>query len=478
MATRQKDKPQNPAACLLTKLRAGLYRFNEKPGIFRNAIVIGLLVLFGLICAAIDLEPDLSHMRVTVLSGPKDGEDYALVETLAREAQRSWGTVNNIATAGTAANLDRLASPDAAGSTLFALAPDGLRYPQPDQLKLVGRLPRARMLFLLGPKADTIRYLSDLAGLRIGIGPNSSATALFGREMLGGDSLRELNIVLSEHPFAEQLDQLNEGKLDLGLFVMEADAPLIEQAVRAGLQIASFENAEALAVRIPALKTSTLYPGHFDQLRLLPKTSKKLFRVDLLLLTNAGTSRSQAVAMLVLLDTLFKGFIDVNRATPNDTGLREVADLKPFLANGGPSLLDQYAPRLVDIIPPANILHYAVLISLLFNGMSLWHRFRLWRIDARRLRLEELAFDLFGHQYTLSEIAELAPRPGDFSERARALLDDLIRETQLLRQRIRRYSVSFLVPMGAEMYYRHQENLADAQLHTLRQFRARLNRLD
>ena len=196
------------------------------------------------------------------------------------------------------------------------------------------------------------------------------------------------------------------------------------------------------------------------------------------MLTDAKVSRAQAVAMLVLLDGLFKGFIEVNRNTPNATGLREVTDLKPFLVNGGPSLLDQYAPRLVAVMPPANMLHYVVVISLLLNGLTFWHRFRLWRIDTKRLKLEERAFDLFGHRYTLSEIAELTPRPGELSEPTKEMLDDLIRDTEWLRQWIRRYSVSFVVPMGAEMYYRHQENLTEKQLHALRQLRVQLNRPD
>jgi TRAP-type uncharacterized transport system substrate-binding protein len=451
---------------------------NKNPLALRIAIGSGLIVLLGLIFAAIDLEHNLSHMRVTVLSGPKAGEDYTLVELLVREAKRSLGTVTNSATEGIAANLDQLAGADAAGRTLFALVPDGLNYPQPAKLQLVARLPRARILFLLGPQADAIRYLSDLAGLHIGIGPPGSATALFGRELLGADFLKELKIVLSEQPFAEQLDQLKQGKLELGLFVMDADAPLIEQAVRDGLRIASFENAEALAARIPALKAITLYTGYFDQLRRLPQTDKKVFQVDLLMLTNTRVSRSQAVAMLVLLDTVFKGFIEVNRNTPNRTGLREIAALKPFLNNGGPTLLDQYVPRLLDFMPPANIVHYVVLLSLLLNGMSFWHRFRLWRIDARRLKLEELAFDLFGHYYTLQEIAQLTPRPGEFDARKKERLNELIYETQWLRQRIRRYSVSFVVPMGAEMYYRQQETLANEQLRALRQLRGRLHQLD
>ncbi len=432
-------------------------------------------MLVGLIIAAIDLTPDLSHMRVTVLSGPENGQDYALVEGLARAAKRHQGTVLNIATAGTAANLERLAEEDNRGDALFALAPAGLSYPNPEQLELIARLPRSRTLFMLGPQADTVRYPSDIAGFRIGIGPHDSATALLARKILGSKLLQELELTLSEHPFGEQIEQLEQGNLDLGLFLTDADAPLIEKAVREGLQIASFDNAEALSARLPALNVHTLYAGHFEQLRRLPQTDKKVFRIDLLMLSNGETSRSEAVAMLVLLDRVFKGFIEVNRNTPNTTGLQEVTELNPFLKNGGPSLMDEYAPRLMDLMPTPNILHYVVVISLLFNATVLWHRFRLWRIDAKRLKLKERLLDLFGHHFTIEEIMQLQPEPGEFSLRQKEMLDELIRDIQLLRPWIHKLSVSVIVPLGTELYYRQQERLVEDALWALRQFRARLN---
>jgi hypothetical protein len=449
--------------------------FNQTSSSYRIGFVLALILLIGLIFAAIDLTPDLSHMRVTVLSGPENGQDYALVEELAREATRHQGTVVNIATEGAAANLERLIKEGDRGDTLFALAPDGLNYSKPEKLELIARLPRSRTLFMLGPHADTIRYPADLAGFRIGIGPQGSATALLARELFGSALLEELDVTLSEHPFAEQIDHLERGKLDLGLFLMAADAPLIEQAVRGGLQIASFDSADALSARIPALKVDTLYAGHFEQLRRLPRTDKKVLQTDMLMLSNAEASRSEAVAMLVLLDAVFKGFIEVNQNTPNDTGLQEVQDLKPFLKNGGPNLLDQYAPRLMNLMPPANMLHYVVVLSLLFNATVIWHRFRLWRIDAKRQKLKERAFDLFGHHYTVEEIGQLRPEPGEFSARQKEMLDELIRDTQLLRPWIRQLSVSLIVPLGTEIYYRQQERMVDDALRALRQLRARLN---
>jgi hypothetical protein len=120
-------------------LREILGRLHETPLIYRLVFPIAVLLLLGLIFAAIDLTPDLSRMRVTVLSGPKGGQDDALVEELARATKRHPGMVVNTVTASTAASLERLAEAGDGGDTLFAVAPDALSYPNPDKLELVAR---------------------------------------------------------------------------------------------------------------------------------------------------------------------------------------------------------------------------------------------------------------------------------------------------------------------------------------------------
>ncbi len=444
---------------------------------FRLAISIGIVLVLGLIFAVIDLAPDLSHMRITVLSGPRAGHDDALVSRLAAQAQKRHGQVVNVATGGDADNLQRLVDANDR-ETLFAVILDGLQYPSPDKLELVARLPEPATIFMLGPDADKIHFVGDLMGLRIGIGPPDSGTALFVREVFKARRFAEIKPTLSEHGFAEQVKLLKTGALDLGVFIMDENASLIEQAVLDGLQIVDFDNAEVLAMQIPAVKVTTLYAGYFDVLKLLPPANKKLYQVDRLILTNRDASRSEVTALLVLLNTTFKGFIDYNRITPNETGLQEARPLERFIQNNGPSLLDQYAPRLVDLMPPANILHYVVVVSLLFNATIVWNNFRLWRIDARRLKLEERALRLFGEEMTIAEIERLEPKAGQFSAEDKALLDDIIRQVQGLRHWVRKLSLSIVAPMGSEMLYRNQENLICQKLLVLRRFRDRLNGLE
>jgi TRAP-type uncharacterized transport system substrate-binding protein len=446
----------------------------SKSALLRLGVVSGLIALVGLVFLAVDLTPDLSAMRVTLASGPHDSEDYALAARLAATARRHHGTLINIATAGAGANLAQLGDTTASDRLDFALALDGLDYTGAADLEVAARIPAMRTLFILGPDADAIHTVADLTGRRIGIGAKNSATNLLATELLGSAPLQGLRAVVSDHAPADQLALLGEHRLDLGLFLVDSDDPLIRDAMVSGLQMVGLDNSEALASRLPALRVTTIYPGQIDLVLGLPQTAKRTFQTGVLMLTHRGVSRSKKMQMLGLLDATFKEFIDLNRNVENRTGLDEIADLKSFVQNGGPSLLDQYAPRLLDIMPPANLLHAVVVISLLMNAMTFVHRFRLWRIDHDRIQLEEQALALFPGNHTVMEIALLTPKPGAFDADHRRRLDALIDETRALRQHIRRHSVAFVVPMGSEMFYRTQESLVDGQLRALRRFRERL----
>jgi hypothetical protein len=112
--------------------------------------------------------------------------------------------------------------------------------------------------------------------------------------------------------------------------------------------------------------------------------------------------------------------------------------------------------------------------SLLFNGMSLWHRFHLWRIEANRIRIENAIPSLFGLCVTVGAIADLAPSEKHRSPGGRARLDTIMDRLVTLSERCRRQSQSVLVPMGEEIGYRNQEELIADLLYALLTFRDRL----
>lgn len=442
---------------------------------YRGVFILGVVVLIGFIISAIDFAPSLSHMNLSILSGPKTGQEYALVEKITTVATDRSGNLSNLISKGAVDNLNRLQKAAGSGEGLFALVPDGLQYPQAEKPELVARLPKSDTIFFLGRDANKIRYLSDLKDMHIGIGSQGSSTTLLARQLLGQKDLTGLNLKLSAHTFSNQVEKLITGELDLGVFVTTKDNPLIKQAILKGLQIASFENAEAWVVRFPALHAAPLYAGHYDQVALLPKTDKKVFQVDTLVLGNGNDSRSDVVALLVLLNKTFHGFVGYNLNTPNYSGLVQAKELVTFLDNGGPNFLDEYVPGLVNFMPPANLLHYVVVISLLMNLLTGWNKLRLYRVDSKRIDIEDQIHDLFDTELTLEEFHKIELEENFNTEVDRKTLADLIIQSEKLRQRCRKYAVSFVTPLGQENVYRYHEGLITQQLKVLRDTRERDN---
>ncbi len=164
----------------------------------RAAWVVGALGLLGLTVASLDLQPRLGRVRVAILSGAEGGNYHALVSQLAAEARRESGQVENVATQGSVDNLAQLVAARETCRAQFALVQDGLDWPP--GLELVARLPRSESVFFLGRYADRIRVLADLSGLRVGIGPEGSGTAVLARTILGSRDLESLGLTLVNVP--------------------------------------------------------------------------------------------------------------------------------------------------------------------------------------------------------------------------------------------------------------------------------------
>jgi hypothetical protein len=125
-------------------------------------------------------------------------------------------------------------------------------------------------------------------------------------------------------------------------------------------------------------------------------------------------------------------------------------------------------------MPVANWIQLILVVSLLLNAKSVWHRFRLRRIHARRRRTEREISLLVGPAATVNEIAAMAPSAKHRTPAARAQLDMIIDQLATVMERSRQQSQSVLVPMGEEMTYCDQEGDLAQLLDALRSFRDRL----
>jgi TRAP-type uncharacterized transport system substrate-binding protein len=444
---------------------------------WRNLAVATLVfaaVVGGFFIAATSpRNPDLSYVNVAILSGSEEGNYHATIAKAAAEAQRRHGRLSNVASAGSIENIARLAAAKPSCKIQFALTQDGLAWPEPHPFQLIARLPGSESFVVLGRSADRIRSITDLRGLRIGIGPVGSGTEYLARQIMS--QLAELDIKLTTHTLQEQLVMLERGDLDLGAMVIEPDAALIVEAVRdRKLQIVDIAGAEALAHRLPSARMGIIKAGYYDPVRGLPPTDKRVIQVDTLLIGNGCARESVTQGVITAFTRVFPDLIRENREEANLTGLQYATAAQSYFDDQGPDRVGEHLPWLIDIMPTARWLQLIFVFSMLFGAQALWHRFRLWRLDSRRVRIEGEIARLFTPAITMSEIAEMNPgaRYGTLEMRAR--VDDLILQLEQLAGRCRRQSLSMLAPMGQEMNYRYQEGLVAEWLHALRKFREKL----
>lgn len=445
-------------------------KFLESTGI-KTAILFGVLGLVGLAIALTDFTPNLGALDNTMLSGSKEGQYHATVDELVMLASQRDGTLINRATAGSVENLGRLTEESESCAAQFALIQDGLDWRDTGSLELIAQLPKHESVMVLGKTASNLTSFAQIKGMAVGIGPKGSGSAFIAHQILGTGDFKALGLTLTNHPLEEQLQKLQSGELDLGVFVMDEDAPLIADAIRVrGLQMANFEHADVVARLLPFVRTGRIAAGQYDAINVLPPTDIQVLRVGTLVLGNGCAKRSQTMALLSLLKTRAPGLSRYNLSTPNATGLPLNAASNVFFQGDGPDAIDSYFPWVGDIMPPTNWVHVIMAISILFNLMGFANRFRLWRIDANRVKAELFLPEIFGPAVSVADLHKVHCSALD--EHKLQLLGAAMEKLHKLRLRCRRQSLSVLVPMGGEIYWRYQEQLLATTVAQLRRIQA------
>lgn len=444
---------------------------------------IGLTVLavaaIGAIALSIDFEPSLSHIDIGIASGGERGHYYAQVEALAHQAERDHGVVRNLSTAGSGENLRRLADPGEGCEVDFGLVQDGSAFDDNTELEVVARLPHGETLFFLGRDAEDISDFRDLSGLTIAAGPEESGTAQLVDALFALPGFASLDVTLRHMPIADAIDSAAEREIDLAAMVVFEDSSVIRRAVRGRhLRVASFASAGAVATQLFGVSAAVIEAGHYDAVHGLPSSDRRVLNVDTLVIASRCAQRSEINAILGVLARELPGFVEHNRRTVPPHGIAMSNVASEYFDNHGPPIVDEYLPQIVDVVPLSNFMTFVMGISVLFNIMSLLNRFRVWRLDTRRVKIEQELRELFGGGITRGEIDLLEPKETLTTAGERGTLDSLIRTLRTLVEVCRKQAVSMLVPMGQEMVYRYQEDLMLDTLSVLHRLRKRLPELE
>ena len=455
----------------------GAYSPNPSPrstwygkGLARAALLLALAAMVAGVAAAFGIARDYGYLHASILSGSPGGYYHALADRLAERAKRGNGVLTVVSTQGSIENVARLKRGGGHCPEMFGLIQDGTPVPAAANLNLLGRLPDPESLLLLARPGNAFHSFSDLRGASIGIGPQGSGTAYLMRQLFDDQDLRQLEVHFSYHELPEQAALVAHGKLDLAAFAMEEDAELLHTIMRQeSLDIVAPDDLKGLIARYPWLSLGTIAAGRYDLIRPAPAVDKPVARLATLVVAGPCARRADRIALLVLLAAELPGFVRSNppSATSSATDVPLPPEASQFFQNGRPALADQYFPWLVNMLSPAYWVYLVMAITVLFNGTSAYSRFRLWRIDATREKLEAILKQFVDAGVTHTQMREVsANRPIDAPQQ-RAEAETLFQQLLNLRIRCRRYTSSFVTPMGNEMYYRYQQSLIDEAITTL-----------
>jgi TRAP-type uncharacterized transport system substrate-binding protein len=439
----------------------------------KTAILFAALALLTALVAWLDPRPSLRHVQVSMLSGGTTGSYYATVEKIAAEVARRKGRVHNLSSAGSVENVQRLIAGAKNCKVHFGLVQDGITYPDGHKLEVIGRLPRPESLVILGRNVERIRAPADLKGLRIGIGPVGSGTEHMMRRVLA--LLEGVGLIASTLPIDQQLVMVERGELDLAAMVLDDEGKLLANAVtQRNLDILQLPDVASLARHLPFARVGVIEAGQMDYVHKLPRKDKKVLQIDALIVSNGCATDGVTQGFMAAVAEVFPTFVRHNKGQANLTGLPLATVAANFYNAEGPDLLGKYAPWAVDIMPLPTWIQLGVAFSVLFSGMALWHRYRLWRVDANRVKIEREIAVLFAPDATIDSIAEIPLDARHLLPDARAQIDDLVLRLSALSESCRKKSLSVLVPMGEEMAYRYQETLIAELLRALRLYKDRL----
>jgi TRAP-type uncharacterized transport system substrate-binding protein len=449
---------------------AGLSGVWLSKGLIRFLLLVAVAAVVAIIVGTFGIAREYGSLRASILTASEGAYYYAVATHLAERAKREHGNLTVIPTAGSVENVNRLSGAGHGCTEKFALIQDGIPVPHDAGLELLGRLPEPESLILLARQGRAFPSLADLRGASVGIGPEASGTAYLMHQLFEDPDLGELNVRLSNHDLLEQVRLVKQGDLDLAAMVTQENAAFLHRIIgQNGLDIVSPRDLEGLIGRYPWLSLGVIPAGRYDLVRPIPAADKQVARLATLVVAGPCARRADQVALLMLLAAEFPGFIRGNPpgSTSPATDLPLATAAHQFFRTGEPELADRYFPWLVNLLSPAYWVYVLMAVTILFNASNMFSRFRLWRIDAARDKLETAIKGLFQPGLTHAQMravpAERVLTTPEKQATARAIMQRLAE----LRARCQRQTSSIFTPMGDEMFYRYQQSLIDEAATTV-----------
>ena len=268
---------------------------------FSPAAILAILLAAGAYIVA-----TLPPRSIVMATGPEGGANYELGARYRQILAKSGVDLKLAPTSGSLENLRLLRDPKSGVSVALLQdgAAEGAKTSGVESLGTVGYEPL--WLFRRSGIGGT---LGALAGKRVSIGPEGSGARAFALNVLKRTKTEGTIGELKGFPPQVAAEKLIAGDIDAAFMVTGWDSPAVQTLINAkGVELTSFERADAMVALYPFLSKVTLPRGIFDlandrppdDIQLLASKSILAVRADLhsalqyLLLTAATEIHSQS----------------------------------------------------------------------------------------------------------------------------------------------------------------------------------------
>jgi TRAP-type uncharacterized transport system substrate-binding protein len=408
--------------------------------------VVAIICVAAVVWFAMEYFNPEPPSTITIATGPKGGAYEFLAQQYREELARSHVKLNIRITDGTAQNIRLLEDPTSGVQVAFVVGGASNSKEAPGLLSL-GRV-NYQVFWLFYRGTQTVNYLTQLKGKRIGVGPEGVVTT----RVLDAAGVNSQSATLLPFTGSAAIEALRGGRLDAIFLALAPESSIIQPLFRdPNVRLMSVSQTDALTRIFPYLVRLVLPQGVIDLEHNIPPGD-----VNLIGTTNAVVVREDLHPAII--DLLAKTLMQVHSGagifqqagefpTQTDPEFSVADGAREFYKNGSSYLNKYLSYWTVSLIKKitAVILSCAVVLvpfSRFLPNLSTWVVRNRMRDLYRRLRFVEAeiqtsltASQLEVLQYDLERIEQSADNIG-VPMRHSDLLFELKAHINLVRQRL------------------------------------------
>ncbi len=357
----------------------------------RDAVVAGwplMLLVLGAFWFAYQFVKPAPPSHFALTTGAVDGAYHAYAlryqEILARNGVR----LDLKPSAGSVANLERLADPGSDIEAGFVQAGSGASEDYPGLVTLGSVYFEPVWIFYRGQVMED--QLRLLRGRRIAIGPQGSGTRRLATQLLLVNQAWGPPTRLFDHGGEAAAKALRSGQIDVALLIGPPESPTIRSLLNdKNIRLLSFDRAHAYTKAFPFLSAVKLPEGGINLVRNIPDREVTLLAPTANVLVKEDLHPALA-SLLIQAMTEVHGKSGVFQRAGEFPALREqdfeVSKEAARYYKSGPSFLQRYLPFWAAVLIDRIVVLLVPLIAVLIPAVRLAPVLYTWRIRSRIYR--------------------------------------------------------------------------------------------